>query len=671
MVHNELVARLKEIRRERKARLATIKTVRAAIQYQEKVLETIAATFSPVPPKTPLNARTTGILERKGYRIEKIIFESRPQCMVTANLYLPEKIKGQIPGVIGSCGHSGNGKAEARYQEFCQRLVHNGFAVLIYDPFSQGERDQYALFPPNTDVRLNCCRAHNMAGKQMALNGEYFGMWRAWDGIRSLDYLLERPEIDPSRVGITGNSGGGTMTSWLWGCEPRFSFAGPSCFLSTFLANFENEIPADMEQYPPEVIGKGLEMADFMICRAPKPLIMLGQWYDAFDRRGFLEAASEVQNIYRIFNAEEKYRYFLGENPHGYFPDAQIAMVSFFCKTAKVKKGPAPTIVQEEDKMLFATPKGDVVREGSKPIYLFTREQAESLAKKRKPLSGTSLAKSLSKVLTIPPVSLPHYRVLRPDTTKDKFYLRFAVETENNIRAIVRKTTSTSNPELLHTFDPEKKAILHVPHISSELELSSDSFTKKISQSPNAWIVDVRGIGESRPDEEHSFFHPYGMDYMLHGYSFMLGESYLGRRVYDLLTVIKLLEAHGTQEISLSGRGQGTLVALFAAILHGNIRCIGLKNAPISCEQWTSDPTPEWPATVFVRNLLRFFDLPDCYKELGSRLTLIEPWGPDMKPMRKESLTREMHNAKLPSRIIGTESSFFNKPTIKSLYKKK
>ena len=71
-----------------------------------------------------------------------------------------------------------------------------------------------------------------MMGKQLELLGQFFGMWRVWDGIRALDYLLTRPEVDPSHVGVTGNSGGGTLTNWLWGAEDRFTMAAPGCFVT-------------------------------------------------------------------------------------------------------------------------------------------------------------------------------------------------------------------------------------------------------------------------------------------------------------------------------------------------------------------------------------------------------------------------------------------------------
>src|SRR6185312_4374268 len=173
-----------------------------------------ARCFGPLPPRTPLNARVTGSLERGAYRVEKVLFESRPGFPVAANLYLPAGT-GKRPAVVGACGHWPDGKAALQYQAFAQGLARQGYVVLIFDPIGQGERLQY----PDANLRGTLppggVAEHLRAGAQMQLVGEFLGTWMAWDGIRALDYLLTRPEVDPTRVGVTGNSGGGTQTSWL------------------------------------------------------------------------------------------------------------------------------------------------------------------------------------------------------------------------------------------------------------------------------------------------------------------------------------------------------------------------------------------------------------------------------------------------------------------------
>ena len=241
--------------------------------------------FRPKPERTPLNAKTTGTVERDGYKIEKIIIESRPSFFVTGNLYLPQGRKGPLPGVVGVCGHSANGKAAEAYQSFAQGLARQGYVTFIFDPIGQGERlqDVDATFKSKPSIGVG---EHLYAGNQQFLVGEFFGMWRAWDGIRALDYLLTREEVDPKHVGITGNSGGGTMTTWLCGLEPRWTMGAPACFVTTFRRNMENELPADTEQCPPRAIALGLDHDDFLAAMAPQPIILLAKRRDFFDVRG-------------------------------------------------------------------------------------------------------------------------------------------------------------------------------------------------------------------------------------------------------------------------------------------------------------------------------------------------------------------------------------------------
>ena len=156
----------------------------------------IRESFGPFPEKTPLKAQVTGVVERDSYRIENILFESRPGMIVSANLYVPKSRPFPLPGVVGTCGHSHNGKAETAYQSFAQGLARQGYVVLIYDPIGQGERLQYADEHLKSTVGVGV-REHLKAGNQQFLVGEFFGNWRAWDGMfaRSTISCRERKSI--------------------------------------------------------------------------------------------------------------------------------------------------------------------------------------------------------------------------------------------------------------------------------------------------------------------------------------------------------------------------------------------------------------------------------------------------------------------------------------------
>jgi len=651
MVLDHHVDRVREIYEARAERLASLRTRVQALKYQQDTRRAIARAFGARPPKTPIDARITGVVERRHYRIEKLLFESRPGCLVTAHLYVPKNLDGRAPAVLGTCGHSESGKLEGFYQGFCQRLVRSGFVVLIYDPFSQGERDQYWRLKERAAVG-GCCLAHNMMGKQLELNGEWFGAWRAWDGIRALDYLLTRPEVDRTRVGLTGNSGGGTMTTWLWAIEPRITMAAPSCFVTSFLSNLENEIPADCEQYPPGVIGAGLDMADFTIARAPDPVLLLGQQFCFFDRRGLRDAYDDVRRFYALLGAPRRNNdLFIGPNPHGFSPHNQQAMVEFFSRHA----GQRPSRLRQTEELDAAegnvTPCGNTVAAGATPVYELIASRAQDLRASRNRIAGADLIRRVRRVLHLPSRrGAPHYRVLR-STSVDKFSVsRYAIETEESVRAILRKRLLDSSRA--QTLDVESEVRLFLPHVASEDDLTQDALARSLAKQGCLYLLDVRGLGESRPDEGKDFFQAYGMDYMHHGHGLLLGESYLGRRVHDTLATVDLLIAEGARRVHLYGRGQGAVIALFASLLHSDIRTVTLKNAPLSYHAMTQVPLVAWPAANFPRGVLEHFDLPDCYRALGKRVQLIQPWGPDMKPLTGKKLQRALTEAGLNRSLI-------------------
>jgi dienelactone hydrolase len=429
---------------------AALKTRADAEGYVRAVREKIRASFGPFPEKTPLNAKVTGVVRRDGYDIEKVIFESRPGFLVTANLYVPRGRKLPLPGVVGTCGHSTNGKAAEPYQSFAQGLARLGYVCLIYDPIGQGERLQYGHVEKARRPRPGVGE-HLLAGNQQFLVGEFLGAWRAWDGIRALDYLLTRKEVDPRHVGVTGNSGGGTMTTWLCGVEPRWTMAAPSCFVTTFRRNMENELPADTEQCPPRALALGLDHADFLAALAPKPVIILGQEKDFFDARGTEEAFGRLRGLYRLLGAEDNVRLFIGPRPHGYARENREAMYRWFNRaTGASEEVKEPELVIEKDETLWCTPKGQVADLKSRTVFSFTREKSQALSKSRPALAGAELSKAVAEALKLPErAGVPDYRILRP--SRGRKYPRphattYAVETEPGVHALVLSSMWPTTP---------------------------------------------------------------------------------------------------------------------------------------------------------------------------------------------------------------------------------
>lgn len=605
------------------ARLDQLETKADAEEYVHETRGRIRTIFGPEPPRTPLNARVTGTVKRDGYRIENVIFESRPEFLVTANLYMPDG-SGRFPGVVGTCGHSSNGKAAEAYQSFAQGLVKQGYAVLLYDPIGQGERFQY--LDEDLGARLGPgTREHIHAGNQMYLVGEFIGAWRAWDGVRALDYLLSRPEVDPNHVGVTGNSGGGTATTWLCGVESRWTMAAPSCFVTTFRRNLENELPADTEQCPPRTLALGVDHADYIAAMAPKPVILLGKEKDYFDARGLEEAYGRLKRLYTLLGKPENIELFIGPSYHGYSEENRTAMYGWFNRATGID-GPKkePSLTMEDDETLWCTPKGQVGVEGSRRVYSFTAERARSLGESRPAVRGRILEESVSAVLRLPSrAGVPDYRILRPRTGRGYAHehaVSYAVETEPGIRAIV---TRLHYQRLLSRppHEGRKRAVLYVSDHSADEELRSEVFLRDLfaeESTPPFYGVDVRGIGDSRPDttNANSFLSPYGSDYFYSAHSLMLDRPYLGQRTFDVLRTLDWLADIGHPSVHLAGMGWGSLPAAFAATLHPLVSRVTLKGSPASYEDLAETEFYDYPLALLPRDILSHFDLPDVYRAL-------------------------------------------------------
>jgi len=635
MVQQYFVDQVRASQQVNRSRVARLKTQQEAEDHIALTRAKIRKCFGPEPERTPLNARITGILKRDGYRIEKLIYESRPGFLVTANLYVPSDTDAPLPAVVGTCGHSANGKAYESYQAFAQGLARLGYVCLLYDPIGQGERLQYVDDDLKSFVRSGVME-HLTAGNQQFLVGEFIGAWRAWDGIRALDYLLTRKEVDRRRVGVTGNSGGGTMTTWLAGLDSRWTMAAPSCFVTTFLRNMENELPADTEQCPPRALALGLDHYDFLAALAPKPVRILAKERDYFDVRGSEEALGQLKFLYGLLDAEEHASLATGPTGHGFSQENREAMYDWFGKAAGIE-GPTkePQLKIEKDEDLYCTPRGQVAALGSRTVFSITRERAQEFQAERGAVSGERLHRAARDILKLPhmPDSPPRYRILRYLNSRDYPAPRataYAVETEPNISALVYRLSD----EAWHSRPPKQStpAILYVSHLSSDAELRDEPLVRELREKePNVpfYTCDVRGIGESQPNTcgADSFRSDYGCDYFYAIHSLMLDRPYLGQKVYDVLRVVDWVSSHGHESIHLVGKGWGALAATFAAMLSPSVNRVTLKNSLTSYQDIAESELYTWPLATLLPDVLARFDLPDCYRDLEPKqLRQIDPW---------------------------------------------
>ncbi len=271
MMHRYLERQVEQAIAQWRAAYEERKSPEQIAAYQKQMREKFLTAIGGLPEPTPLESRVVGTVSRPGYQVDKIIFESQPKHFVTALLFLPDanRFKPPYPGVIMPCGHASDGKGHKEYQTGAALLALNGMAALVFDPIDQGERGQY--LGPGGWPKLWGTAAHTVVGMGCVLLGQNTARFEIWDGMRAIDYLQSRPEIDPTRIGCTGCSGGGTQTTYLMALDDRIAAAAPSCYVTSTPRLLEVYGTDDSEQ---QIFGQllgGPFESDMVMMRAPSP----------------------------------------------------------------------------------------------------------------------------------------------------------------------------------------------------------------------------------------------------------------------------------------------------------------------------------------------------------------------------------------------------------------
>ena len=311
--------------------LATVDAVR---RRQEDIRRIIDAGLGGLPSAdTPLNPRVTGVIEGDGFRIEKIVFESRPRHYVTANLYLPlKRPTARTAAVLFLSGHHNTAKVVPEYQIVCQTLVRAGLIVLSQDPVGQGERLSY--FEPDTGnnpVGVGT-RDHDYAGTQSRLVGDTLARYMLHDAMRGIDYLISRPEVDATKIGVTGNSGGGTQTSLVMLADPRVAAAAPATFIMNRETYQRTGQPQDAEQIWPGFTGAGLDHEDILLAMAPKPVCVLAVTSDFFPIEGTRRTVTRARRIWELSGRGAALELVEDDSTHAYTPKLARAAARFFAQ---------------------------------------------------------------------------------------------------------------------------------------------------------------------------------------------------------------------------------------------------------------------------------------------------------------------------------------------------
>src|SRR5262245_20773368 len=286
--------------------------------------------LDPLPEKTPLQATVTGSIERSGVTIEKVHFQSKPGLYVTGNLYLPraspERKRGESskhPAILYVCGHSGRGRDgnKTAFQDHGLWFASNGYVCLVVDTLQLGEIAGIHHGTYREGRWWWHDRGYTPAGVE------------CWNGIRGIDYLVSRPEVDPEKIGVTGISGGGATTVWVAAADERVKVAVPVSGMS------------DLECYVTDEVINGhcdcmfvhntyqWEWTTILALFAPKPLLFANSDSDKiFPMTGNRRIAERMRKCYAMLGAEGKFDDYVSKGGHDYRPDLRLAIFGFFHK---------------------------------------------------------------------------------------------------------------------------------------------------------------------------------------------------------------------------------------------------------------------------------------------------------------------------------------------------
>jgi cephalosporin-C deacetylase-like acetyl esterase len=568
-----------EFRRERWSRVNS-KTglLRLRTELRKSVLEMIGG----LPEeKTDLRATITGTISASGFHIEKLIFQSLPGFYVTALVYVPQNSDKLHPAILVPSGHSANGKAH--YQDLCQRLVLRGYLVISWDAPGQGERSQF-WDPKAKHSRYNLiCGEHAVAGNLAYLTGANLARWEIWDGMRAVDYLLTRSDVDGKRISITGTSGGGFQAALLGALDERIKVVIPSCYITALPMRVENRIFADPDSDPEQdlfgLISKGVDDAGILLLIYPRPIMVATASLDFFPVGGAYKSYSEVSAFYKRFGHAEQIEIVESYNRHGYSPENQEAALGFLDRFNQmpVRHG-LPPVTAFSDSELAVTKSGQVSVDYPEGVTLLgliaaysaepSHHSQETLAKLYRSEQDPAIASwAVSRYAGSSAPQELRWETVGSSTTG-------AVRID---RYVLHHSTYLEMP-LLHFHDNSnhpRGAILWFSLDGKATEKNWRELSRLISAGYEVFSFDFRGLGETRmnyraespdtsiiahDDFDEAYVNPLGSvlaDYVYN--SLLTGRPYFFQMMDDIKIVelfIRKLDSHlPRQHLILAPRG--------------------------------------------------------------------------------------------------------------------
>lgn len=589
--------------------------------YRNRLLEDYRDALGlPFPERNDLEAERTGIIDRGSYRIEKIIYRSQPGVAVTSNLYVPQTGGGPFPGIIFPCGHWHVGKAADEYHSAALGLVSKGYVVLVYDPVGQGERCDY-FKPDGSLVTEEPVIEHTLLANPLFLMGKHLMTLFIWDAIRGIDYLISRPEVDPERIGITGNSGGGTVTLHLVPLEPRVRVAVPDGTVNHPKFNLGMGGISDGEQNLPKRLPHGITHADLMMLAWPRPYRLIHESRGGVSL-GARESYVQARWLYETLGSPEKMSLVETEWPHGFFKFSREKMYQWFDRWfyGREDNWEEPELNLEKQEELWCTKSGRMVLESGKSIQKYIDEQAEAVLPVREaPKKGASfdsfradIVRGARKVLNNPTAEAPPRMVPMGETEVDGVKVeKLALYSEEDVYLPVL------------SFKPPSRDKYPLVVLADSRGKAADRGALAVSLAKagvGVLAVDLRGWGETevtrRSERDRMgglMAQTLGMEASMAYDGLYLGRSIFAMRVHDLQRTIEFARSLPQSipgAVAVAGRGAAGVAALYAAALDGKLAGVMLDSALVSWRELTRPGLYTWNFIDFLPGALAEHDLP-------------------------------------------------------------
>jgi len=643
----------------RDKQIARLRTKSDWQKRQQFVKDKLKEIIGPFPKKEALNPEITGIIHKEGYRIEKVIYESVPGFYETGCLYIPDNLKGKAPAILNVFGHDQASFREEYYQVIITNLVKKGMIVFAIDPLGQGEHVQY--YDP--EIKFSAIGysviEHEYMGNVSFLSGVSSAKYFIWDGIRAIDYLLTRKEVDPERLGATGFSGGGTVSAYLGAFDERLKVVVPCSWPLTFQTQLETKGIQDAENTLIHGLTNGITFEDLIEVRSPKPTLMAFTTRDenmAF--QGARDALWEAKKVYTAFGRENNLQLVEDDAKHALTPKIRLAIYAFFQKHFNIPGNPAeektdlPTV-----KELTVTPTGQVATsKGGKMIFDLNKTESEKLIKNLEQ-SRKNMVSHLKKV-KIEAKQISGYMI--PSTDKDGPFINGRYQRSGytvQLDAIAGESEEYAIPILLFKPDDNLKhpAIIYL-HSKGKVTGAEPGgeIEKLVKKGYIVAAADVLGVGEikntaTRGDAE--------------GYTAVLiGRSMVGVQAGDIVRVVNYLKRQRNvdpRNIGAIAYNEMCLPLVHAAAFDTSINNIALIGSLISFQSIvmnkfhkigiTKRPNSDYwhPVEVDfswgIASVLTAYDLPDLIGSIVPRRVVLADLRDQMlEPAPSELINKEM-----------------------------